>query len=62
MPALANDQGGFIMGVNLGFLVTLEAKDGMGEELGEFLRSGREWTRRASRWSPTRSRTRGNCT
>jgi quinol monooxygenase YgiN len=28
------------MGVKLGFLVTLEAKDGKGEELGEFLRAG----------------------
>jgi quinol monooxygenase YgiN len=33
----------FIMGVKLGFLVTLEAKDGKGEELGEFLRAGREF-------------------
>ena len=31
------------MGVKLGFLVTLEAKDGKGEELGEFLRAGREF-------------------
>jgi quinol monooxygenase YgiN len=43
MPALAIDRGGFIMGVKLGFLVTLEAKDGKGEELGEFLRAGREF-------------------
>src|ERR1700683_1718408 len=33
----------FIMGVKLGFLVALEAKDGKGEELGEFLRAGREF-------------------
>jgi quinol monooxygenase YgiN len=31
------------MSVKLGFLVTLEAKDGKGEELGEFLRAGREF-------------------
>ena len=31
------------MGVKLGFLVTLEAKDGKGEEVGEFLRAGREF-------------------
>jgi hypothetical protein len=33
----------FIMGVKLGFLVALEAKDGKGEELGAFLRAGREF-------------------
>ncbi len=43
MPAL-HDQGGFHHGRQvLGFLVTLEAKDGKGEELGEFLRAGREF-------------------
>jgi quinol monooxygenase YgiN len=43
MPALADDQGGFHHGHEAGFLVTLEAKDGKGEELGEFLWAGREF-------------------
>src|ERR1700720_4526874 len=39
---LAGDQGGFIMGVKLAFLATLEAREGKGAELGKFLEAGRE--------------------
>jgi quinol monooxygenase YgiN len=43
MPGSQTIREDFIMGVKLGFLVTLEAKDGKGDELGEFLRAGREF-------------------
>jgi quinol monooxygenase YgiN len=36
------DQGGFIMGVKLAFLATLEARQGKGAELGKFLEAGRD--------------------
>ena len=37
MPRSQTIREDFIMGVTLGFLVTLEAEDGKGKELGEFL-------------------------
>jgi hypothetical protein len=42
MPASTGDQGESIMSVKLAFLATLEAREGKGGELGEFLRAGRE--------------------
>jgi quinol monooxygenase YgiN len=41
-PALTADRGGSIMSVKLALLATLEAKDGKGDDLGAFLRAGRE--------------------